>query len=245
MSSNPLFLAIRLEGPLQSWGFDGQFNHRHTGLMPTKSAIAGMCCAAMGYSRGSSKEREFLSSFMQVKMTAIAIPKNGMKDLSAMRIIDYHTVGGGYNPISVSERGHIAVNAQDGKSRVKHGQSVAVITHRQYLVDALFGVVLKGPEVTMRSIAEGLRDPVWGLWLGRKCCIPSTPIFAGIEANSRDALQHLIGNNSLDSYTHQVDVDSFSDGNDSINDAPPMSFQRKPGDFAYRRVHTFIKKQTK
>jgi CRISPR system Cascade subunit CasD len=48
MSYDNRFLALRLEGPLQSWGFDSQYNRRNTGLMPTKSAIAGMCCAALG-----------------------------------------------------------------------------------------------------------------------------------------------------------------------------------------------------
>ncbi len=45
MLSDNRFLALRLEGPLQSWGFDSQYSRRSTGLMPTKSALAGMCCA--------------------------------------------------------------------------------------------------------------------------------------------------------------------------------------------------------
>ena len=37
MSSENKYLALRLQGPLQSWGFDSQYNRRNTGLMPTKS----------------------------------------------------------------------------------------------------------------------------------------------------------------------------------------------------------------
>ena len=77
MSSDKSFLALRLEGPLQSWGFDSQYNRRNTGLMPTKSAIAGMCCAALGFPRGSDEEHTFLASFGKVKMTAIAFPRTG------------------------------------------------------------------------------------------------------------------------------------------------------------------------
>ena len=49
MSSEKACLALRLEGPLQSWGFDSQYSRRSTALMPTRSAIGGMCCAALGH----------------------------------------------------------------------------------------------------------------------------------------------------------------------------------------------------
>jgi len=98
------YLAIRLEGALQSWGFDSQYNRRNTGLMPTKSAIAGMCCAALGLSRGSEEEQAFLTEFKKLKMIAIAIPRVDHKEkkLQVRRMQDYHTVGGGYNPNSPS-----------------------------------------------------------------------------------------------------------------------------------------------
>ena len=79
MLSDKSFLALHLKGPLQSWGFDSQYNRRNTGLMPTKSAIAGICCAALGYARGTEKEHKFLSSFGKVRMTAIAIPQSASK----------------------------------------------------------------------------------------------------------------------------------------------------------------------
>src|SRR5512138_2038795 len=93
MSSDKFYLALRLVGPLQSWGFDSQYNRRNTGLMPTKSAIAGICCAALGLPRGSVGEQEFLASFGKVSMTAIAIPRNRAKsELAVRRLQDYHTV---------------------------------------------------------------------------------------------------------------------------------------------------------
>ena len=44
MSSENKYLALRLQGPLQSWGFDSQYNRRNTGLMPTKTPLPE--CAA-------------------------------------------------------------------------------------------------------------------------------------------------------------------------------------------------------
>ena len=120
MSSDKSFLALRLEGPPQSWGFDSQYNRRNTGLMPTKSGIAGMCCAALGFPRGSDQERAFLSEFTKVRVTTIATPRGGSKKLLAVnRLQDYHTVQN--------------TRKADGKLKDCH------ITHRQYLTDASFG----------------------------------------------------------------------------------------------------------
>lgn len=41
-------LLLWLEGPLQSWGHDSQFDRRDTLPFPTFSGICGMLCAALG-----------------------------------------------------------------------------------------------------------------------------------------------------------------------------------------------------
>lgn len=238
MLSDKSFLALRLEGPLQSWGFDSQYNRRNTGLMPTKSAIAGICCAAMGYTRGCEKEQEFLILFGTVRMTAIAIPRKGIKnDLPVRRLQDYHTVGGGYDPNSAIERGSITVSAEDGKPRAKNGQSLAVLTHRQFLTDASFGVLLEGETSLLKQVAAALENPVWGVWLGRKTCIPTAPVLAGLKVDRDEALRLLVGDKQIDMYTRQEDVGNFADGRDSLPDMTG-SFATDRRVFAPRRVIT-------
>lgn len=228
MSSDQSFLALRLEGPLQSWGFDSQYNRRNTGLMPTKSAIAGMCCAALGFPRGSEDEREFLISFKSVLMTAIAIPRNGKKkELPVRRLQDYHTVQN-------TRRANGSINKD------------CVLTYRQYLTDATFGVLLEGDTVFMEKITfgehganpkHGLADPKWGTWLGRKTCIPTAPVLAGLKDNRNDALKLLIKEKPLESFTRQEEVENFADGRDSLPDAP-VSFATEKRLFSPRRVRT-------
>lgn len=219
MSSDNSFLALRLEGPLQSWGFDSQYNRRNTGLMPTKSAIAGMCCAALGFARGSDEEYSFLASFGKVKMTAIAIPRNGAKkELPVRRLQDYHTV-------QKTRRASGAINND------------CVLTHRQYLTDATFGVLLEGDGILLSQISAAVADPVWGVWLGRKTCVPSAPVLAGLKENLADALRLLIGEKSIDSFTRQEDVENFADGLDSLSDAP-VSFATERRLFSPRRIRT-------
>ena len=218
MSYDNRFLALRLEGPLQSWGFDSQYNRRNTGLMPTKSAIAGICCAALGLPRGSGKEQDFLTSFRSVRMTAIAIPRQGAKkELPVRRLQDYHTVQN--------------TKTADGKNKDCH------ITHRQYLTDASFGVLLEGDAVFLGEIATALADPKWGIWLGRKTCIPSAPVLAGLEENREDALRFLIGEKPLESFTRQEEVETFIEGRDSLPDTA-VSFAIERRLFSPRRVRT-------
>jgi CRISPR system Cascade subunit CasD len=224
MSFNNHFLALRLEGPLQSWGFDSQYNRRNTGLMPTKSAVAGICCAALGWARGSSEEKKFLMSFSEVRMTAIAIPRKGAKkELPVRRMQDYHTVQG-------TRRASGSINND------------CVLTYRQYLADAAFGVILEGNSCLLSEIAAALDDPKWGIWLGRKACIPSAPMLVGLREKCGDALKLLIGDKALESFTRQEEVESFVDGRDSLPDTP-VSFATDQRQFSPRRVITRQRKE--
>jgi len=217
-------LALRLEGPLQSWGFDSQYNRRGTGLLPTRSAVAGMCCAALGYPRGSAAEAAFLNDFVAVRMTTIAIPRKCAKDeLPVRRLLDFHTV----------QNTAIAKRIKSGKVETKDCH----ITHRQYLTDAAFGVILEGPAELLDQTAKALGDPIWGLWLGRKTCIPTAPILAGLETSLAAALKLLIGEQPLSAFTHQREADDFGSGRDSLPDAP-LSFASERRLFATRRVRT-------
>ncbi len=219
MSSDRLFLALRLEGPLQSWGFDSQYNRRNTGLMPTKSAIAGMCCAALGLPRGSDKEQKFLASFGAVRMTSISIPRKGVgKELPVRRLQDYHTVQ----------------NTRRASGSINND---CVLTHRQYLTDAAFGVLLEGNGILLGEIAAALADPTWGIWLGRKTCIPSAPVLAGLKDSKEDALLLLIGEDPIELFTRQQEVGKFAEGRDSLPDTP-VSFATKRRLFSPRRVMT-------
>ena len=73
--SDTAYLALLLDGPLQSWGSGSRFQRRTTGLHPTKSGVIGLICAALGLAKGSPEERALLPKLAALKMSSIAIPR--------------------------------------------------------------------------------------------------------------------------------------------------------------------------
>lgn len=221
MSSEHACLVMRLEGPLQSWGASSQFNRRLTDLLPTRSAVSGMLCAALGLERGSEAEAQFLARCNRLHMLAVALPRQSRnRPLAVRRLEDYHTVQG-------------TLNAK-GEVKKKNGQPECQETYRFYLLDAAFRVFLSGERDTLRKVSAALQNPVWGLWLGRKACIPSAPVFAGLFEDEAEAVQACLPD-ALDRYVSARDAPSFAEGSDSVPDMP-LSFHSSDRRFALRRI---------
>ena len=176
--SETAYLALLLDGPLQSWGFSSRFQRRTTELHPTKSGVIGLICAALGLAKDSPEERRILPQLAKLNMTSITVPRqlhSTDEPLRVVRLEDFHTV-------LERRRASGAMNPD------------AVVTRRQYLADARFGVIMSGDRALLDRVATALEDPVWGVWLGRKSCLPAEPISRGIFASQTEAEHELIGN---------------------------------------------------
>jgi CRISPR system Cascade subunit CasD len=226
MSTEIAVLALRLHGPMQSWGFNSQFNRRDTALFPTKSSLVGLCCASMGLDRGSEEEKIALQKFNNMKLICIAIPrKQKQRELVVKRLQDYHTVQ----------------HTRDAKGNIKNN---AVLTYRQYLNDACFIALFEGEKEFLKEVANGvpekpwcLKNPKWGVWLGRKSCIPSTPVLAGIYSSQLEAVSNIpeFEGKPINNFSMVKEVSIFGDGVDSYMDQP-LSFDIHGRKFAPRRI---------
>ena len=65
-----------------------------------------------------------------------------------------------------------------------------------------------------------MKNPVWGASLWRKTCVPTAPVLAGLKDKETDALQLLIGEQPIETFTRQIEVANFVDGRDSLPDMP-------------------------
>ena len=171
-------LALYLRAPLQSWGASSKFGDRGTLDAPTRSGLLGLLAAACGVDKNDeARDREWLARAAKLSVAVLAFRRGD-------RMPDYHTVGARYDRDDPWQKRMIPTTP-DGKPRGTD------LTHRNYLADSVFGAVLSGDDALVDEMAAGLVDPVWGIWLGRKSCIPTEPIFAGVfesEDAARNAL---------------------------------------------------------
>jgi CRISPR system Cascade subunit CasD len=175
-------LAFYLDAPLQSWGASSKFQRRETGSFPNKSAVIGMVAAALGIDKHTPGEAEKLVSLTKLHFTAVKIDSKK----AITRMMDFHTIGGGYEKSSsLREKMSIPQKA----SGAPFG---TVITRRSYLTDARFAIVLDGDAKVLENVKAALENPVWGVWFGRKTCLPATPLTPCLEKDRQAALDALL-----------------------------------------------------
>ncbi len=163
--ANTLFL--RLEAPLQSWGEDSQWAVRRTAPEPTKSGIVGLLACAMGW----NDDQHIFDLSRRIRIgVRCDIPG------TPAPLEDYHTVGGGhgeYNPQLLTAEGLPKKNS----ARKAHTEQ----TWRYYLCDASFlAAIQSDDQALIAQLAEGIQNPKWTIYLGRKSCVPSIPPFDGV-----------------------------------------------------------------
>jgi CRISPR system Cascade subunit CasD len=181
-------LAFLIDAPLQSWGSSSKFQRRETETWPTKSALVGVLAAAVGIDKHAPDEAEQLAPFAALTFSVLRWPKLH----PALRLADFHTVGGGYDKTDPVQKLHIPRKAGDGSP------FGTVITRRSYLTDARFIALFQGDPATLNRAAAALLDPVWGVWFGRKACIAAEPLSPVVAASPREALEHLASLRGVD-----------------------------------------------
>lgn len=144
---------------MQSWGTRSAHIKRDTAREPTKSGVVGLLASALGVSRDDDE-----------KVAALAELKLGVRvDREGLVEVDYQTA---QNVPNTAGGGHRTV-----------------VSHRYYLSDALFLVVLGAStlrqEALLRRVEIALRVPEWPLYFGRKAFVPARPL---LRDASSDAL---------------------------------------------------------
>jgi CRISPR system Cascade subunit CasD len=202
-------LLLYLDAPMQAWGHSSRFNRRISASWPTKSGIIGILSAAMGIERN---DEAGIARFAELRMCVLVL------QAESGRLIDYHTVGGGYNP-KTHRQNMIGKNA--------------VLTDREYLLDHKFGVLLSGDAGLLELCMQALENPKWGIWFGRKNCIPAARVCEGLFDTFAAAQAHLETLTQRKPMRIVREVDTFADGTDSLMDVP-VNYQMRT--FKPRRI---------
>lgn len=163
------YVLLWLEGPLQAWGHDSRFSVRSTLEFPTKSGILGMMLAAMGL---DGPQEELLAMLSSCAHKVYSFDKGNCHPTT---MVDFQMVGSGYDDKDNWEK-MLIPKKRDGTAANGGGTKM---TYRHYLQDAVFAVIAEIPDEISSAVEYAFESPVWPLCLGRRCCIPSKPIFCG------------------------------------------------------------------
>jgi CRISPR system Cascade subunit CasD len=196
------WLILRLAGYSQAWGQPSRRDNRYTFDFPTKSGIVGMLGSALGVARDDE----------------VRIAKLNSLHLSVFRLkggvlhSDFQTTGGGCK----NDKRRCILNTK-GESRGNPN-----VSHRQYLIGADFIAVLEGQAELIEQCKQALLCPKHVLFLGRKNCLPTEPILAGL-CKSEKAVMEFLHHNGIGEGTEYI-TDADADESTDVQMDKPIRF---------------------
>jgi CRISPR system Cascade subunit CasD len=163
-------LILRLEAPLMSFGGDVIDANGPTLDFPLASLITGLLANALGWRRGQGTEHQRLQNRLII---------GSRLDQPGERLVDFQTA-----QLGQKDRGWTTRGVIEGRDGGPDTYKSPHIRYRHYLADALVTVALRleptDEAPTLDDIAQALDFPARPLFIGRKACLPSSRIFAGM-----------------------------------------------------------------
>jgi len=168
-------VLLRLDAPLMSFGGVMVDHIGVTRDFPARSMLAGLLANALGHDHRNATRTERLQRRLRHAVRC---------DRPGQRLVDYHTADLSESHLSLdgwTTRGVVESRGGGPSSKGTH------VRLRHYLADARYTVALTLVPADERSdldrIEAALRAPCRPLFLGRKCCPPSSPLLLGrVEA---------------------------------------------------------------
>ena len=177
------WMHMRLRAPMGAFGGEMVDANGVTRNVPAQSMLTGLLANALGWKRSMRAEHQALQD--RIIFGSVWERKVGLS-----RMMDYQTAQLDHKDRAWTTSGRPA--GRDG------GASTYVGAHqrwREYHADMQLSVVLRlepvGRSPTLEELHEALNRPARPLFIGRKCCLPSVPIFGGWAeaASAREALE--------------------------------------------------------
>ncbi len=177
-------LELTLSAPLQAYCDNPYFMDYHgTEYYPTRSAIIGMFACAMGIKREDMANRHNEFSELQIYVERV---KKTPKILT-----DFQTVSPVRTTYLAYKKGEVVIEktsdkllAYDG-TKCETGETKTV--QKEYIVDQKFKLhVFSENEERLEQLKLELERPMYPLYLGRKCCVPTEEFYPKIVESEID-----------------------------------------------------------
>lgn len=166
------FLVFQIQAPISAWGETAVGEYRPTANYPSESALLGLLGAALGIDRADEAAHQALQAGYAF---AIGVQSTG-------RLLrDYHTA---QVPGRVSLKNRPHRTRQDELNMPKDDLNT-ILSARDYRQDAACLVAVKATQDAPYSLPElalVIQKPHFVLYLGRKACPPSLPLWPRVIA---------------------------------------------------------------
>ena len=203
-------LIMSLESPLMSFGGETVDNNGVIRPFPAVSMLTGLFANALGWRRIERERHQNLQDRIVFAARIDREPADGA------RMTDFQSAAINNSEKAWTTRGRL--EERKGGSYRNH------LRYRDYFADMQVTVALRlNPESdipTLDDLAAALQEPERPLFIGRKPCLPSAPLFAGFQeaATTLEAIQewHPAGENA-----NQPNTRAIWPGNEGINGIRP------------------------
>ena len=179
-------LILNLESPLMAFGGETIDNYGIIRRFPAASMLTGLFANALGWRR---VEPECYQRLQERLVFAARIDREPHGDV---RLTDFQTA-----QLNKDDKGWTTRGQPEGRAGGPNTYDAPHLRYRDYFADMRVTVALRlepeGESPTLDQLAHALQEPARPLFIGRKPCLPSAPLFADfIEAkNTLDALLKL------------------------------------------------------
>ncbi len=178
-------LIIRLEAPLMAFGGETIDNLGIIRRFPAASMLTGMFANALGWRRIERDRHQRLQDRLIFAARIDREPAGGL------RMTDFQTAQLGRN-----DRGWTTRGAPEGRAGGANTYDAPHLRYRDFFADMRVTVALRlapaDESPTLEELADALDEPARPLFIGRKPCLPSARLNAGLRdaESALDALIH-------------------------------------------------------
>ena len=170
-------LILNLEAPLMSFGGETVDNLGVIRPFPAVSMLTGLLANALGWRRVERQRHQGLQDRL------VFAARIDRESHGGMRMTDFQTAQLGANDKGWTTRG-----APDERAGGANTYNAPHLRYRDYHVDMRVTVALRldpaDGNPTLEDLATALDEPMRPLFIGRKPCLPSAPLFGGYSDGS-------------------------------------------------------------
>ena len=171
-------LILNLESPLMSFGGETIDNYGVIRSFPAASMLTGLFTNALGWRRVERERHERLQERLVFAARIDREPHGGV------RLTDFQTA-----QLNKDDKGWTTRGRPEGRAGGPNTYDAPHLRYRDYFADMRVTVALRlereDASPTLDKLAHALQEPARPLFIGRKPCLPSAPLFGGfVEAET-------------------------------------------------------------